>query len=181
MELLDKVCLKISFCDCEEDAADAESYGSVTDLLERYHFIRVPLWFTEKVLLWGANPRKDRWVAEGETGKSGRKRLYILRICIFLAYLAIYGETEGLYRQYKELPPTPLPPTTPRGRTPNKRSPGPVHTHHSDSSSALLSDHFPPSIRILLIVYMPGMPVPPLWLILSDERNYQLKSDTGKV
>jgi len=35
--------------------------------------------------------------------ESRRKRLYIFRVRILLAYLSIYGGREGLYRKYKEL------------------------------------------------------------------------------
>ena len=49
--------------------------------------------------------RKDKRIGEGKKVKSRRKRLYIFRIRILLAYPSIYGSSEGPYRKYKELPP----------------------------------------------------------------------------
>ena len=77
------------------------------------------------------------------------------RLCIFgdvscVLILLIHGETEGLYRQYKDLSSTsPLLEILPEELI-QQWSSGPLCSPHFTSSYPLLSDHFWPCMRILI-------------------------------
>ena len=79
-------------------------------------------------------------------------------------------------KKYKKLPPRYIVSANPSGDEPGTWSSGAHATNPSYASSAVSSDSFRPSMRILIYGIRPCIPLPPLRLIMNDKGDNSLVS-----